>query len=279
MKKVTKEKIELYEKYLTDEEKSEATVKKYVRDVTAFAKWADGRTVDKPLVLEYKRQLMEKYAPASVNAAISSINSFFRFDNNYECCVKTLKIQRRIFADKSKELTREEYERILTAAKNRKNDVLFYLVQTVAGTGLRISELKFVTCDAVNSGQAVINCKGKLRQVLLPEQLCKMLKYYSDIHRIYDGPVFVTKNGKPLDRSNVWKMLKGVCDEANVPREKVFPHNFRHLFAKTFYGIYKDIVRLADILGHSNINTTRIYTTETSEVHRNQIQRLGLLRC
>ena len=184
------------------------------------------------------------------------------FMNWYDLRVKTLKIQRRIFADKEKELTKAEYERLLTAAKNKKNERLYYLMQTIGSTGVRISELKYVTCEAVNTGQAIINCKGKIRQVFLPKQLCKMLKSYIKQQHIKSGSVFITKNGKPLDRSTVWKMLKGLCESANVARSKVFPHNFRHLFAKTFYSLQKDIVRLADILGHSSIETTRIYTME-----------------
>ena len=193
--------------------------------------------------------------------------------------VKTLKIQRRIFADKSKELTKAEYERLLTAAKDRKNERLYYLMQTIASTGLRVSEIKYVTVDAVRSGQAVINCKGKIRQIFLPKKLCKMLKEYTKKQNIKSGSVFVTRTGKSLDRHAIWKMLKDLCENAGVSRDKVFPHNFRHLFARTFYSLQKDIVRLADILGHSSVETTRIYTMETGEVHRRQIQKLGLLKC
>lgn len=182
--------------------------------------------------------------------------------NWYDLKVKTLKIQRRIFADKEKELTKAEYERLLTAAQNKRNERLYYLMQTIGSTGLRISELKYVTCEAVNAGQAVINCKGKIRQVFLPKQLCKMLKTYIKQQHIKSGPVFITKTGKPLDRSTIWKMMKAICESARVDKEKVFPHNLRHLFARTYYSIQKDIVRLADILGHSSINTTRIYTME-----------------
>lgn len=193
--------------------------------------------------------------------------------------IKTLKIQRRIFADKSKELTKVEYERLLTAAKNKKNERLYYLIQTIAGTGLRVSEVKYVTCEAVKQGQAVINCKGKIRQIFLPKKLCEMLKKYTKRQNIKSGSIFISKTGKPLDRSNIWKMLKGLCETAGVSKDKVFPHNFRHLFARTFYGLQKDIVRLADILGHSSIETTRIYTMESGAEHRKQLQRLGLLRC
>ncbi len=279
MKTITNEIVKSFEQYLYEEEKSDNTCDKYMRDIRVFREWLGGKAVDKSVVLEYKKELCEKYQPASVNSILSSLNALFMYMNWYDLKVKTLKIQRRIFADKEKELTKAEYERLLTAAKNKKNERLYYLMQTIGSTGLRISELKYVTVDAVNAGEATINCKGKIRQIFLPKQLCKMLKSYIKQKKIKSGSVFITKSGKPLDRSTVWKMLKGLCESANVARSKVFPHNFRHLFAKTFYSLQKDIVRLADILGHSSINTTRIYTMESGEVHRRKIERLNLLLC
>ena len=278
MKNITNEIVKRFELYLYEEERSDNTIEKYMRDIRFFREWLCGKGVDKSVVLAYKKELCERYLPASVNSILSSLNALFMYMNWYDLKVKTLKIQRRIFADKEKELTKAEYERLLTAAKNRKNERLYYLMQTIASTGLRVSEIKYVTCDAVKSGQAVINCKGKIRQIFLPKQLCKMLKEYIKKQGIKNGSVFVSRNGKPLDRSNIWKMLKDLCESANVSRSKVFPHNFRHLFARTFYSLQKDIVRLADILGHSSIETTRIYTMETGEIHRQQIQKLGLLR-
>ncbi len=279
MKKITDEALNKFNMYLYEEEKSDNTVEKYMRDIRFFVMWLNKREVDKSVVLQYKKELCEKYAPKSVNSILSSLNTFFMFLGWYELKVKTLKIQRQIFSDKKKELTKQEYDRLLTAAKAMKNDKLYYLMQTIGSTGIRISELKFITCDAVKAGFAIINCKGKLRQVFLPKQLCKMLKSYIRDKNIKSGSVFVSKNGKPLDRSYIWKILKSLCEAAEVEKQKVFPHNFRHLFARTFYSIKKDIVRLADILGHSSINTTRIYTAETGEVHIKQIQKLGLLRC
>ncbi|MBQ7053918.1 MAG: tyrosine-type recombinase/integrase [Oscillospiraceae bacterium] len=279
MKTITNEIVKSFEQYLYEEEKSDNTCDKYMRDIRVFREWLGGKAVDKSVVLEYKKELCEKYLPASVNSILSSLNALFMYMNWYDLKVKTLKIQRRIFADKEKELTKAEYERLLTVAKNKKNERLYYLMQTIGSTGLRISELKYVTVDAVNAGQATINCKGKIRQIFLPKQLCKMLKSYIKQKKIKSGSVFITKSGKPLDRSTVWKMLKGLCESANVARSKVFPHNFRHLFAKTFYSLQKDIVRLADILGHSSVNTTRIYTMESGEVHRRKIERLNLLLC
>ncbi len=279
MREITEPMIKLYENYLLNEEKSTATLHKYIHDVNAFMLWLGARELNKLAVLEYKEGIIEKYAPASVNSMISSLNSFFIFNNWHDLKVKALKIQRQIFANKDKELTKAEYERLLTAAKQKKNQRLYYLMQTICSTGIRVSELKYITTDAVKKGQAIINCKGKMRVVILPRELCKMLKRYVKENVIKNGSVFVSRNGKALDRSHIWQMLKGLCESAQVPKEKVFPHNFRHLFARTYYSLKKDIVRLADILGHSSINTTRIYTMETGDIHRRQIQKLGLLRC
>ena len=279
MRFVTEKNVKQFELYLYEQEKSDNTIEKYMRDIRFFCEWLGKNGVDKSTVLQYKKELCERYLPASVNSVLSSLNALFMYMNWYDLKVKTLKIQRRIFADKEKELTKAEYDRLLTAAKNKKNERLYYLMQTMGSTGLRVSELKYVTVDAVSTGQAIINCKGKIRQVFLSKQLCKMLKTYIKEQNIKNGSVFITRNGKPLDRSTVWKMLKSLCESANVARSKVFPHNFRHLFAKTFYSLQKDIVRLADILGHSSIETTRIYTIESGTEHIKQLQKLGLLRC
>ncbi len=279
MRKITSEIIWNFKNYLIEEEKSENTIEKYIRDINFFVAWLCGQEVTKILTLEYKKELCKKYAPASVNAAISSLNTFFAFMEWHDIRIKALKIQRQIFSSKEKELTKAEYERLLTAAKMKKNQRLYYLMQTICSTGIRISELRYITTSAVKSRQASINCKGKLRVVILPKELCKMLMEYVRENDIKNGSIFVSRNGMPLDRSYIWKMFKDLCATAGVSKDKVYPHNFRHLFARTYYNLQKDIVRLADILGHSSINTTRIYTIETGEVHRRQIQKLGLLRC
>lgn len=279
MKTITNEIINKFEQYLYEEERSENTIEKYLRDVRYFYKSVGSKELQKSDVLDYKRKLCERYAPRSVNSMLSSINAFFLFMGWHELRVKTLKIQRQIFADKDRELAKSEYKKLLTAAKNKKNEKLYYLMQTIASTGLRVSEVKYVTVNAVKSGHAVINCKGKIRQVFLPKQLCNMLKAYIKAKNIKSGQVFVSKSGKPLNRTNIWKMLKCLCESAGVSKQKVFPHNFRHLFARTFYSLQKDIVRLADILGHSSVNTTRIYTIESGDVHIKQLQKLGLLQC
>ena len=279
MRKITNELIQKFKAHLIDEEKSSSTLEKYIRDITVFVEWCKESELNKSVVLEYKQNIVEKYAPASVNYILSSLNSFFAYNEWYDLKVKALKIQRQIFANKDKELTKAEYERLLVAAKQKKNQRLYHIMQTICSTGIRVSELKAITVSAVKSGQATINCKGKMRIVILPKQLCKMLKGYIKENNIKSGSVFISKNGKPLDRSNIWSDMKKLCESAGVSKDKVFPHNLRHLFARTYYSIQKDIVRLADILGHSNVNTTRIYTMETGEVHRMQLQRLGLLLC
>ena len=278
MKKITKELIKNFRRYLIEEEKAAATVEKYIRDINVFADWLGEKELDKETVLIYKENLTQNYAPASVNSVLSSLNSFFTFNEWYNLRVKNLKIQRQIFANKDNELTKEEYERLLTAAKSKGNEQLYFLMQTICSTGIRVSELCYITVESLKAQKAQINLKGKMRVVILPKDLCKMLLKYSKEQKITSGSVFVSRNGKPLDRSNIWKMMKALCESAGVARAKVFPHNLRHLFARTFYSLQKDIVRLADILGHSSVNTTRIYTMETGETHRRQIQKLGLLR-
>ena len=278
IKMITDNLIEKFRDFLINEEKASATLEKYMRDIKAFSEWALGAELDKRKVLDYKEYLIGKFAPASVNSVLSSLNSFFEFNNWYEMKVKMLKIQKQIFAQKDKELSKAEYERLLDAAKAKSNERLYLLMQTICSSGIRVSELQYVTVEAIKLRKATINCKGKMRIVILPKELCRMLTEYAKTHNIASGPVFITKTGKPLDRSTIWKMMKTLCESAKVSKDKVFPHNLRHLFARTFYTLQKDIVRLADILGHSSVNTTRIYTMETGEIHRRQIQRLGLLR-
>ena len=279
MKKITDKTIKKFKEYLICEEKAKATAEKYIRDLTAFAEWLCGGELSKSRVLEYKEYLIENYAPKSVNSILSSLNSFFDYSKQYALKVKTLKIQKQIFARKDKELTKAEYERILSAAQKKGNRKLYLLMQTICATGIRVSELKYICAESLKSGIAQVNMKGKLRVIIIPQELCKMLKRYAMEQKITSGSIFVTKTGRPLDRTNIWKLMKSLCESANVDKGKVFPHNLRHLFARTFYSIEKDIVRLADILGHSSVNTTRIYTMETWEICRRQVQRLGLLRC
>ncbi len=279
MKKITDKIIKKFKEYLIDEEKSKATIEKYIRDLTVFGCWLGGAELNKTMVLGYKEYIISKYAPASVNSILSSLNSFFDFIGEYGLKVKNLKIQKQIFAKNEKELTKAEYDRLLAAAKAEGNQKLNLLMQTICATGIRVSELKYITVEALKDGRADVNMKGKLRVIIIPKELCRMLKKYAAEQKISSGSIFVTKTGRPLDRTNIWKLMKSLCESANVDKGKVFPHNLRHLFARTFYSIEKDIVRLADILGHSSVNTTRIYTMDTWEICRRQVQRLGLLRC
>ncbi len=279
MRELKKDLVQKFKIYLIEEEKSKATLEKYIRDIEYFYAWLGDKELNKICVLNYKAYLCDNYAAASVNSMLSSINSFFAYLEWYELRVKTIKVQKQIFASNEKELTKSEYERLLSAAKAKSNQRLYLLMQTICSTGIRVSELRFITVEAINRGRAEINCKGKRRCAFLPTELCKILKKYAQEQKIKNGAVFVSKNGNPLDRSNIWSDMKKLCKEAGVAEKKVFPHNLRHLFARTYYTLQKDIVRLADILGHSSVNTTRIYTMETGEIHRKQIQRLGLLRC
>lgn len=279
MRKITQEMMENYKIFLINEEKAQATISKYLHDIADFQIWLVNQDLSKTTVLAYKAYLCDHYAPTSVNAALSSLNSFFNFMEWFDLRVKNLKIQKQIFASTDKELTKAEYDRLLKAAKQKKNERLYFLMQTICSTGIRVSEVQYITVEAVKRGIAEIHCKGKHRQVFLPKQLCQILKQYIKEQKRKSGAVFVTKNGNPLDRSNIWSDMKKLCKAANVSEKKVFPHNLRHLFARTFYSLQKDIVRLADVLGHISINTTRIYTMETGEIHRRQIQKLGLLRC
>ena len=279
MEEITEKTVLKYEARLICEEKSTATVKKYIRDIRAFQKWLKNGILNKESVLAYKKYLAVRRKPAGVNSVLSSLNSFFVFLERHDCRVKTLKIQKQIFAPLERELTRAEYERLLSTAQTLHKQRLYLLMQTVCSTGIRISELHFITVSALYRETAEIRCKGKIRQVFLPKKLCRILLRYAKEQNIRSGPVFVTRGGKPLDRSKVWSEMKKLCEHAGVSKEKVFPHNLRHLFARTYYAQQKDIVRLADVLGHSNINTTRIYTMETGEEHRKQLEKLGLLRC
>lgn len=279
MKRITDETVRNFKEYLINEEKSRATTDKYIRDLKAFAAWLGGEELSKAKVLEYKEHIITKYAPASVNSILSSLNSFFEYGGECGLKVKNLKIQKQIFAKVEKELTKAEYERLLKAAKSKGNRKLNLIMQTICATGIRVSELRYISVESLKEGRAKVNMKGKMRVIIIPEELCRMLKKYTAEQKISGGSIFITKTGRPLDRHTIWKLMKSLCESAKVDRKKVFPHNLRHLFARTFYSIEKDIVRLADILGHSSVNTSRIYTMETWEICRRQVQKLGLIRC
>ena len=274
-RKMSEELILSYRRYLVRDEKSAATVEKYLRDVRAFSEFAGHREVTKDTVIEYKNALLENYAARSVNSMLASVNSFLIFTGWTDCRVKSLKLQRQVYCAEEKELTKAEYERLLTAAE--KNEQLRLVMQTICATGIRVSELKHFTVEAVARGEIVVRCKAKTRTIMIPGKLRKRLLNYAGKRKIRSGAIFLGRNGKPLDRKMIWARMKGLCEAARVKAGKVFPHNLRKLFARTFYAIEKDIAKLADILGHSSIDTTRIYIMTTGIEHRRKIERLGLV--
>lgn len=271
------EKFMDYMEYLEEEEKSQATRQQYRRDITHFFAYVGEQNLEKELVIRYKEELQGSYQPSSVNTKIAAINGFFSFIGRIELKVKQLKIQRKSYCSKKQELTKREYLRLVRTAREQADHRLGLLIQTICGTGIRVSELKFLTAEAVRTGEAVVQLKGKTRTILISGKLRKLLRQYMRNQKIHSGPIFVTKNGKPMDRSNIWRMMKKLCVGAKVDSGKVFPHNLRHLFARCFYSIEKDIAKLADILGHSNINTTRIYILSTGGEHRRQLDAMELV--
>ena len=274
---ITKKQTDFFRSILVEDEKSQATIEKYMRDLETFVYFTGGEMITKEIAIRYKEHLKENYKPASVNSMLAAVNRFFKEMGWYDCVVKALKIQRATFRPKERELSREEYYRLLHAAK-KKNDLrLYLLMQTICATGIRVSELKFITTEAAQNGRAVVSLKDKTRTILIPKALCKKLRQYAKSRGIQSGSIFVSKHGNPMDRSNILHEMKALCKSAGVEPSKVFPHNLRHLFACLFYQAAKDISRLADLLGHSNINTTRIYTCVSGEEQIRQIERLGLV--
>lgn len=266
--------ISRFKQYLLTEEKGSVTVEKYLRDVRCFYSFLDNRAISKEETIAYKEHLTQQYAPASVNSMLVALNCFLRFIGKTDCCVKQLKIQRQIFCGEEKELTQSEYQLLVKAAKNTR---LSLVIQTICSTGIRVSELQYITVEAVRVGKAVVNCKNKTRVIFIPMSIQKLLKTYIKKSGVTAGSVFVTRSRKPLNRRNIWRDMKALCEQAGVSPDKVFPHNLRHLFARTFYSVDKDIVRLADLLGHSSVDTTRIYTRETGSEHRHRLERVEKL--
>ncbi len=264
--------------YLHTQERSPATVEKYTHALRRFHAWLPAdKGVDKACVIAYKAYLIENCATASVNAELAALNSFFKFQGWEDCRIKPLRIQRRVFAATEKELTRQEYERLVNAAEQQRKHKLSLLLQLMAATGIRVSEIKYITVEAIRHGRAEISLKGKIRVILLPNKLCRKLHKFIRAEKITSGPVFLSQNGKPLGRKTVWAQMKRLCREAEVAPEKVFPHNLRHLFARTFYTAQKDIAKLADLLGHSSVETTRIYLLSSGNEHRRMLERLRLI--
>ena len=270
------EQIQKFANYLCREEKSAATQEKYIRDVQAFCVYLDGADITKEWVIAWKKALVERgYAVRSINSMLASVNSLLDFLGMSACKVKNIRTQRKIYCPEEKELTKVEYLRLLKASK--KNEQLNLVLQTICGTGIRVSELRYFTVEAIRCGEVKVDCKNKTRTILVPGKLRQLLLNYAKRQRIVSGVIFVGRNGTPLDRSSIWRQMKQLCKTAGVKESKVFPHNLRKLFARTFYGIEKDIAKLADILGHSSIDTTRIYIMTTGIEHRRIIERLGLV--
>lgn len=266
-----------YRDHLIDEEKSNATIEKYIRDIEKFYQYINTKMVTKEIVKNYKEELLKTYKPTSINSMLAALNQFFEYNGWLECKIKELKIQKRVFLEESKELSKEEYKRLVNTARKQKNERLYVLLQAICSTGIRVSEHQYITVQALKNGYAQIYNKGKVREIFFSAELKKILLKYCQKNNIENGAIFVTRNGKPLDRSNIWKSMKNLCDDANVDRSKVYPHNLRHLFAVTYYSLKKDIARLADLLGHSCMDTTRIYTMSSGKEFQKYFDQMDLV--
>ncbi len=270
--------IDRYARYLRQEERSQGTIDKYLRDIRIFSAWLEDRDVTKETVAQWKEYLVEqKYAPVTVNSMLSSVNGFLRFVGWEECRVKFLRIQRRTFRDRSRDLNRDEYQRLLDTAEAKGQKRLALLMETICATGIRVSEVRYITVEAARKGRTDISLKGKIRTILIPGRLARKLEKYAGKQKIASGEIFLTRSGKSLSRRQIWTEMKALCRAAGIEASKVFPHNLRHLFATTFYRSCRDIVKLADVLGHSSINTTRIYLIAPEDEHIRQLDRLGLV--
>lgn len=275
---VSAEQLAQFRSSLEEAEKSEATTEKYLRDCRRFAAFCGGEEIDKNKVIAYKQSLIEAgYAVRSINSMLASVNSLLVFLGWGELRVRALKLQRQTFCPEEKELSREEYERLCTAASSSHNERLNLILQTICATGIRVSELRYITVEAARSGVAEVCGKTKIRMIFLVKKLQKKLLRYISEQRIKSGPIFVTRMGQPMNRTAIWREMKNLCQAAKVRPEKVYPHNLRHLFARIFYRIEKDLAKLADILGHSSVNTTRIYIMSTGREHREEMEHMRLI--
>lgn len=275
---LTQENISAYEQWLCQEERSSATREKYLRSTERFYRWVKGRAISKEIVLEWKNSLIaQQYAPSTINTMLAALNRLFSFTGWSECCSKYLKVQRRMFRDSHRELMKNEYDRLVSSANDKGDEKTSLLMETICSTGIRVSEVKYITVETLNAGKAEIRLKGKIRTILIPAKLCRKLLKYAKKQKIASGAVFCTGSGKPMSRYQIWTAMKRICKVAGVDPHKVYPHNLRHLFAVAYYKTYKDISKLADILGHTNIETTRIYLLTSGTEHRHQLERLGLI--
>ena len=276
---LTEQAFDQFETYLRHDEREESTIEAYLRSLTRFSEWADGRAVTKELAMEWKAALAEAgYRPISVNAMLAAVNKFFTCMGREDCKVKYLKLQRQMFRKSEKDLSKEEYQRLVQAAHEKGDLRMELILETICATGIRVGELKYITVEAVRAGVAEIALKGKIRTILLPPRLCRKLQKYAKQQKIASGKLFLTQDGLPVSRQSIWTRMKALCEAAGVERSKVFPHNLRSLFARSFYGSCHDVVRLADVLGHSSIETTRIYLMSTGKEYLRQLDKLGLVQ-
>lgn len=276
---ITEQILDEFQVALYQEEKSGATRKKYLCDLKKLAEYLNGREVSKENLIQYKEYLEKsgKYQISSINSFLVAANRFCQWIGWNDAVVKTVRLQKEVFCPEEKYLTMEEYKRLIKTAQNSGKKRIGLIIQTIGSTGIRISELQYITVETLQTGIIEIHCKGKVRKILLPGKLCKILKRYVRERRITTGAVFQTSTGKPMDRSNIWREMKSLCDQAGVDQEKVFPHNLRHLFARCFYRVKKDIAKLADVLGHSNMETTRIYMKSTGMEHQRQLDAMNMV--
>ena len=276
---LTQREFDQFEDYLRHDEREESTIEAYLRSLTRFAEWADGRAVTKELAMEWKAALAESgYRPISVNAMLAAVNKFFTCMGREDCKVKYLKLQRQMFRKSEKDLSKEEYQRLVQAAHEKGDLRMELILETICATGIRVGELKYITVEAIRAGVAEIALKGKIRTILLPHRLCRKLQKYAKQQKIASGKLFLTQDGLPVSRQSIWTRMKALCEAAGVERSKAFPHNLRSLFARSFYGSCHDVVRLADVLGHSSIETTRIYLMSTGKEYLRQLDKLGLVQ-
>ena len=277
-RRITSRSLEQFRAHLREQERSGGTVEKYLRDVRQFAAWLDGGAVTKETAARWKGELLALgREPATVNGKLAALNAFLACMGWEDCRVKSLRLQRRLFRDSARELTKDEYDRLLSAAHALGRERLALLMETVCATGIRVSEVRYITVEAARTGRAEISLKGKIRTVLIPGKLCRKLKKYAGQKKIASGEIFLTRSGKPLSRKQIWAEVKAICKRAGVEPGKVFPHNLRHLFARCFYRACRDIAKLADVLGHSSIETTRIYLISTGAEHARTLDRLRLV--
>ncbi len=275
---VSEQMLEEFCQYLRAEERAEKTIQKYLHDMKAFCNWLGNRPVSKQTVSQWKQVLLDGGSAAvTVNAALAAVHSFLAYMGWDQYRVRYLKIQRCAFRDVSRELTREEFARLVHTARAQGKEHLALILETICATGIRVSELRYITVEAVSHRRAEVALKGKIRTILIPNKLARRLERYGKQQKITCGELFVTAGGKEISRSQIWSWMKGLCEVARVDASKVFPHNLRHLFARTFYKACGDIVELADVLGHSSVETTRIYLTTTGAEHARRMEKLGLI--